>query len=79
MSERGRPSAWLDIEPHDSDGHVTLRLTGELDIASAPGLQRTIVRLCELTTTRSLTLDMSGLAFIYSTGLAAIVYESRVC
>jgi anti-anti-sigma factor len=79
VSERGRPPAWLDVEPRDSEGYVTLQLTGELDIASAPGLQRTIVRLCELSTTRALTLDMSGLTFIDSTGLAAIVYASRVC
>jgi anti-anti-sigma factor len=79
VSERGRPPAWLDIEPHDSDGYVTLQLTGELDIASAPGLQRTVARLCALPTTRALTLDMRGLTFIDSTGLAAIVYASRVC
>jgi anti-anti-sigma factor len=79
VSERGRPSAWLDVEPCDSGGHITLLLSGELDIASAPGLQRTVARLCALPSTRALTLDMSGLTFIDSTGLAAIVYASRVC
>jgi anti-anti-sigma factor len=79
VSERGRAPSWLDVEPHDSDGYVALRLTGELDIASAPGLQRAVARLCALPTTRALTLDMSGLTFIDSTGLAAIVYASRVC
>jgi anti-sigma B factor antagonist len=79
VNERGRPSAWLDVEPRDSGGYVTLLLSGELDIASAPGLQRTVARLCALPSTRALTLDMSGLTFIDSTGLAAIVYASRVC
>jgi anti-anti-sigma factor len=79
VSERGRPPAWLDVEPRDSGGYVTLLLNGELDIASAPGLQRTVARLCALPTTQALTLDMSGLTFIDSTGLAAIVYASRVC
>jgi anti-anti-sigma factor len=42
-------------------------------------LQRTIARFCALPATRALTLDMSGLTFIDSTGLAAVVYASRVC
>jgi anti-anti-sigma factor len=75
----GRRSVVLDIEPRDDDGSVTLRLDGELDIASAPVLQRTIARLCAAPTTRALTIDMSRLGFIDSTGLAAIVYASRVC
>jgi anti-sigma B factor antagonist len=74
-----RPPAGLDVEPRDSDGYLTLLLNGELDIASAPGLQRTVARLCALPSTRALTLDMSELTFIDSTGLAAIVYASRVC
>ncbi len=74
-----RPPAGLDVEPRDSGGYITLLLGGELDIASAPGLQRTVTRLCALPSTRALTLDMSNLTFIDSTGLAAIVYASRVC
>ena len=79
MSQRWRPPARLDVEQRDSGGHVTLLLSGELDIASAPALQRTVARLCTLSSTRTLTLDMRHLAFIDSTGLAAIVYASRVC
>jgi anti-sigma B factor antagonist len=70
---------YLNIETREQDGSVEMLLEGELDIASAPTLQRAVARLCEAPTTKALTLDMSALTFIDSTGLAAIVYASRVC
>ncbi len=76
MSER---VAGLDVEQRGEGGAVTLRLAGELDIASAARLQDTVVRVCAERGAHALTIDLRGLAFIDSTGLAAIVYASRLC
>jgi anti-anti-sigma factor len=69
----------LEVEELEHDGIQTLALTGELDIASAPALQRTITGLCSATRTHGLIIDLSGLLFIDSTGLAAIVYAGQMC
>jgi anti-sigma B factor antagonist len=76
MSDHG--PVGLSIEERSKERSVALLLGGELDIASAPRLQKAIARLCE-DGARALTLDLSGLLFIDSTGLAAIVYASRLC
>lgn len=59
------------------DRHV-LKLRGELDLASASALERAIVRVCE-SRPRAVTLDLSGLTFIDSTGLHAIVSAAQRC
>jgi anti-sigma B factor antagonist len=66
-------------EQAGKDGSRTLVLSGELDIAAAAGLQHTNTRLCAADGTRALTLDLSRIVFIDSSGLAAVVYASRLC
>ncbi|HEY2216535.1 MAG TPA: STAS domain-containing protein [Solirubrobacteraceae bacterium] len=74
MKRRG-----LDVdERRDGDAPFVV-LSGELDVAHAPRLQQTLTRLIEDDGTSTLTLDLSQLTFIDSTGLAAIVYASRLC
>jgi len=78
MTDR-RPPIGLAVEQiaRDQDHH-TLSLSGELDIASVPLLEAAVERtLAE--PTKSLTLDLSELMFIDSTGLAAIVLASKRC
>lgn len=72
------PPTGLDIEEVESDGHVTLHLRGELDIASVPSLEAAVARL-SIPNMGGLTLDLSGLLFIDSTGLAAIVLAGKLC
>ncbi len=69
----------LDVEQRRDRDTVTLTLGGELDIAGATRLQATVAQVCADGRTRALTLDMRELAFIDSSGLAAIVYASRLC
>ena len=78
MTDR-RPPIGLAVEDiaRDQDHH-TLGLSGELDIASVPLLEAAVERACA-ETTKSLTLDLSELMFIDSTGLAAIVLTSKRC
>jgi anti-sigma B factor antagonist len=70
----------LDIDERTSRGEsaVTLKLAGELDVDSVRALERVAER--HLAAGRKVvTLDLSDLMFIDSTGLAAIVLVSRLC
>ncbi len=72
------PPTGLDIEAVDRSGHTTLYLRGELDIASVPSLEAAVARVPSESTS-ALTLDLSRLLFIDSTGLAAIVLAGKLC
>ncbi|MCW3019554.1 MAG: hypothetical protein JWN10_1862 [Solirubrobacterales bacterium] len=69
----------LEIEESNGGGRHTLTLGGELDIASVPILHAAIARICEARTVGRVTLDLSGLIFIDSTGLAEIILTSQLC
>jgi anti-anti-sigma factor len=56
----------------------TLFLLGELDHASAHRLEAEIERICE-TGVKGITLDLSELTYIDATGVAVIVFRSRLC
>jgi anti-sigma B factor antagonist len=61
-------------------GEHTLMLTGELDLASTPILQATVASLSRTVNgVRAIRLDLSGLQFIDSTGLHAILATAELC
>jgi anti-sigma B factor antagonist len=72
------PPGTLSISVHlDGDRHV-IEPTGELDIASAPVLEATVADLCA-SGAKTVVIDLSGLTFIDSTGLRAILTAQRIC
>lgn len=62
----------LSLEAMRDDGIVTLRLSGELDLAGAPELEAAIEDAMADAGSR-LVIDFSGLTFIDSTGIAILV------
>ena len=68
----------IDIEEIEAGEHRTLRLAGELDMTSAATLEAAVSRACS-GSARSITLDLSGLSFIDSSGLAVIIHTSGLC
>jgi anti-sigma B factor antagonist len=79
MNDSERPPQQLQLEADESGGsRRTLTLVGELDIASVGQLQDAVERLSSQATT-SITLDLRGLTFIDSSGLAGIVLASKLC
>jgi anti-anti-sigma factor len=72
------PRRRLKVEEFERDGLHTLVLTGELDANSAPSLEAAISRLSADGTT-SITLDLSKLMFIDSSGLWTITMARRWC
>jgi anti-anti-sigma factor len=70
----------VDIDESAGEGRHTLRLGGELDIASAATLHGAISRmLARASPGDAIVLDLSGLMFIDSTGLAEIILTSQLC
>jgi anti-anti-sigma factor len=69
----------LEIEERGGGGETALVLFGELGVATASRLQKTVARLCADGALHRLTIDLRGLDFIDSTGLAAIVFAGRLC
>ena len=65
----------LEISERVFDGSLVLQLTGELDVASAGVLQSYVSRLRPLES--RLTLDVSRLSFVDSSGLRALVTARR--
>jgi anti-anti-sigma factor len=60
------------------DGLTVVRLIGELDIASAPQLERYLEQLIDEDSCR-LVVDLSDLTFCDSTGLARFVAAASAC
>lgn len=60
---------------HEED-EVVLKLQGELDMASAPGLGRALATALDAAPAM-LTLDLAGLTFLDSTGLRVLITASR--
>lgn len=72
----GRPQ----LELHDEasgDRHV-LVLSGELDLASSPTLDEALRGICT-DGTEALTVDLSGLTFMDSTGLRVLLRAKELC
>jgi anti-sigma B factor antagonist len=62
----------LGIEVSKEDGAAVLKVTGEIDVATAPRLREHVVKLVGDGETR-IVVDMEGVDFIDSTGLGALV------
>jgi anti-sigma B factor antagonist len=72
MSPQAPIPGQLVIEKTQEADGVVLALSGELDLASAPVLEREL-RDAEATSPPRLVIDLAGLAFMDSTGLQALL------
>ncbi len=68
------PEFWVLTE-HEGNGFV-LSIYGELDVASAPILEKQIKRL-QWAGATAIVIDLSGLDFIDSTGLHVLIRAHR--
>lgn len=66
------PGSFDVVDATGSDGAVTARLVGELDLVTVPTFEQRLESLRQQGT-RRLTLDLAELSFIDSTGLSALV------
>jgi anti-sigma B factor antagonist len=77
----GEPQARALLEIQDvACGHAqTLRLTGEVDLASAPLLDSAVRKICMSGTATALVLDLAEVRFMDSAGLHAILRAKTLC
>lgn len=68
----------LHIELRQEPDRVVITLAGELDMANAPLLQST-VESEELSSTKTVVLDLQQLTFVDSTGLRIILAARELC
>jgi anti-sigma B factor antagonist len=80
MSTPARDTAVHDlvIEETREGDDATLKLSGELDLASSNSLVEVVTRLCGAGA-RKIVLDIGPLVFIDSTGLRALLSSRAVC
>ncbi len=71
------PSEPLQLEIVDrSDGEVTARLSGDLDIVTSEGIKRELAQFLDDGCTR-LRLDLTDVGFVDSSGLGVLVAIHR--
>lgn len=63
----------FDVEIEDGPNGIALRVSGELDLVSEPQLNQAL----EQSSGRPVTIDLSELAFMDSTGLRALLGAAR--
>jgi anti-sigma B factor antagonist len=68
----------LQIELRQEQDRVVVTLAGELDMANAPLLQSTIESE-QLSSTKTVVLDLQQLTFVDSTGLRIILAARELC
>ena len=56
-----------------ADGEVRIELTGELDLATSPALERTLQDVTASTGGGRVVVDLRGLSFMDSTGLRVVM------
>jgi anti-sigma B factor antagonist len=62
----------LEIRTSNEAGRFVVSLTGELDLASAPSLERALAE-AEAAGPGGIVVDLSGLEFMDSTGLQSLI------
>jgi anti-sigma B factor antagonist len=67
----------LQVDQETQGRLVTLRTSGELDLASAPHFEAAIKKTCERPE-RQVILDLSGVSFIDTGGVRAILTARRI-
>jgi anti-sigma B factor antagonist len=68
----------FEVQDVVSDGRHRLVLTGELDLGPAAELEAMLLRLCA-DGTKEITLDLSKLTFMGSTGLRTVLLAKELC
>lgn len=73
MSVAWQSSAWVDVS--EEHGTLVLRICGELDMASRDAIEPVVT--AAIATVDSVNLDLAGLTFCDSSGLALLIAASQ--
>ena len=67
----------VEISTSDSDGVSVILVRGEVDLSTSPELRSAILKACKLTDT--LGVDLSGVQYMDSSGVATLVEGLKSC
>ena len=67
----------MEMKYRSEDRHLTIQLSGELDHHAAKNLMDSIDRLLEQTLPLKTFLDLGGLSFMDSSGIAVVLRAKR--
>jgi len=66
----------LSMDVRHTDSETVLTVVGEIDMTSSPQLRRALLEVCDLGPAR-LTVNLSGVTYIDSSGMATLVEARR--
>jgi anti-sigma B factor antagonist len=75
LQQEGVPMTSMDLRTGECDGPAVVGLRGELDVADAAGVAATLAAVA--VHGRAIIVDLAGLEFIDSSGLAALVLARK--
>jgi anti-sigma B factor antagonist len=73
--QEGAPMVSIDLSSREFDGRAVVALRGELDVADAASVAAALIAVAARA--RELIVDLAGLEFIDSSGLAALVLARK--
>jgi anti-sigma B factor antagonist len=71
-SQWRKPGAWAECQVSDDSRELTVRLHGELDVATVPSISEAI-ESARVDGSSSLVMDLRDLSFMDSSGIALLV------
>jgi anti-sigma B factor antagonist len=71
QTQEGAPMVSMDLSTRESDGRAVVALRGELEVADAASVAAALVAVAARAP--EITVDLAGLEFIDSSGVAALV------
>ena len=69
----------MEIQARSADRNLLLRLSGELDHHAAKGAIREMEEAIDAALPRNLVVDMGGVTFMDSSGIAVLLRTQRKC
>jgi anti-sigma B factor antagonist len=75
LQQEGAPVVSMDLSTRECDGQAVVALRGELDVADAASVAAALAAVAGRE--RAVIVDLAGLEFIDSSGLAALVFARK--
>ena len=78
-THRAGDPVYFEVKDAVCGSEHRLFLSGELDLLTGPLLEEMVVRVCATQATNTITLDLSDVTFMDSTGLGAVLHAQELC
>lgn len=69
----------LDVEKHEQDAYAIIKVRGDVDLYSSPDLRVLLVKTIPKTHCETIAVDLSGVSYMDSSGVATLVEGLQRC